>query len=188
VEHAEFSRELWELIDDTRNQSPLCVAEKFEYFESEVNPKVDEKRIYINSWLLEWVRNSSVDVFALKQWVFHEYPKIPAREEDLEGGPWSKLALEFWKRDVMGVNPDAHYNANRLGAIDGNSGMLSFLFSAPFLFSKIRDFLSGKSSEGSAIIESTAEKKTSGTPNAQIAYTTDQVYTSRHILHFDKDP
>lgn len=185
VEHDELAQELWESIDDARERSPLRVAaQNTDYFENETGSIFEDKKSYVNSWLLDWVQDSSVNVLTLKDWIFAIYPKIPSKDEDLEDDKWSGLALEFWNTDAMGADTDVNYNASRLDAIDGNSRMIGLLTSGPSHPSETPQSLhishdSERSDEpiilGSESGSYTTQKEIPRTPKVQRSYSANDI-------------
>lgn len=85
--------EIWESVNDARDRSPLRAI----YIPHKVN--FTDKQDYVNTWLLEWMQESTIEVMRLKSFIYLEYPK---NGQELLGDDWSDLALEFWDQDSAG--------------------------------------------------------------------------------------
>ena len=91
--------EIYESVSYAMERSPLrSVGSHTETrFPEDTNFK--DKREYVNSWLLGWVQDSTVDKMRLKAFIYYQYPKDG---KQLEGEEWSDLALEYWDQDEAG--------------------------------------------------------------------------------------
>jgi hypothetical protein len=130
-QHDALSRDIWDAVEDARDRSPLRVAANdVDYFERET--RLSDKKNTVNSWLLDWIRDSSINVLALKAWLYSLYPDIPSKDEYLlENDNWAGLALKFWDTDSAGAYTDRNYNASRLDAIAGDTLNLGLTSTGP---------------------------------------------------------
>jgi uncharacterized coiled-coil DUF342 family protein len=114
--------EVMDYVDEARDRSPLRVAARHNKYPEQAT-KIGDKRNYINSWLLQWIQQSSVDALMLKTWIYSEYPDTPDKAKELDD-KWSELAVENWDNDNAGELANENYNASRLDAITGDTGRL----------------------------------------------------------------
>lgn len=115
--------EVMDSVYDARDRSPLRVA-AHENKHDERETDFQDKREYVNSWLLQWIQDSAFEHLMLKTWIFFEYPERPEKDEVLADDKWSDLAIENWDTDSAGINANEHHSASRLDAIAGETGRL----------------------------------------------------------------
>jgi hypothetical protein len=115
--------ELMDSVDEARHRSPLRVATLHNQYPEHATDFGD-KRDYINNWLLQWIQQSPIDEWMLKQWIYSEYPDTLDKAKALDDDKWSELAVENWDNDDAGESANRNYNASRLDAITGDTGRL----------------------------------------------------------------
>ena len=85
--------EIWESVNDARDRSPLHAH----YTPHEVN--FEDKQDHVNTWLLEWMQESTLEIMRLKSFIQFKYPQ---HGQELDDDDWSNLVLDFWDRDSAG--------------------------------------------------------------------------------------
>lgn len=111
-----ISDELLDLVDHTRERSPIRGAKQ------RLPPKeldttcFDNKRAYVNRWLMEWVEDSTVERLQLRAWIYFECRTMGIAEDQ-----WPELSLQQWDKDKAGENTNESYEQSRLDAIPGDT-------------------------------------------------------------------
>lgn len=115
-----FSDDLMDLVSGTEERSPLAAA-IHEIDSDDPNEKTfEDKRKYINQWLLEWVQHSTVDTLQLRAFVYFECAGV---DEQTVEEQWPTLAVALWNDDLAGENTNKDYALSRMDAIDGGTAM-----------------------------------------------------------------
>jgi hypothetical protein len=118
-----LSEEVRQSVDEAQDRSPLRAA-AHHLKRAEHTKTSDEKRNFVNTWLLEWAQDSPLEVWRLKTFIFLAYPESPEKPEVFEDDKWSELALQNWDTDNAGAMTSKFYNASKLDAIAGETGRL----------------------------------------------------------------
>jgi hypothetical protein len=118
-----LSEDVRQSVDEAQDRSPLRAATRHLKRAKHTNIS-DEKRNFVNTWLLEWVQDSPLEVWRLKTFIFLAYPESPEKFEVFEDDKWSELALQNWDTDSAGAMTSKFDNASRLDAIAGETGRL----------------------------------------------------------------
>jgi hypothetical protein len=105
--------EIYDSIDDVRDQRPLYAHYKKHLADFE------KKQDYVNTWLLEWIQESTVEILQLRSFIYTEYPVYG---KELLGDDWSDLALEFWDRDSAGKAANREQRKSTIDALLGGTG------------------------------------------------------------------
>jgi len=91
----------------------------------DLNPSVqshqtnfDDKRDFVNAWLLGWVQDSPVEALRLKTVILFEYGK---EGKKFEGEEWPMLVLGWWDRDKAGNEPIETQVLSTRGALQGGT-------------------------------------------------------------------
>jgi len=94
-----FLDEVEDTILDAHVRSPFhAAAQHLDY--REYQPDYQNKREYVNSWMLQWVKESPLEALRLREWIYHKYPEMA--KEPPESDRWSELALLWWHEDRAG--------------------------------------------------------------------------------------
>jgi len=112
-----FYDEVMESVDEARDRSPLRAAADYH---QERTVDFQDKRDYINKWLLEWVPDSTVDKMMLQAWIYFEYPDTKYKSEELGEDRWAELAVDNWDKDSAGNMANKFFTASRLDFITGD--------------------------------------------------------------------
>jgi hypothetical protein len=110
--------EVMDSVDEARDRSPLVIAARhINYHEPDTN--FDDKREYVNNWLLQWVQDSAIESARLRAYIYFEYPDTG---KQLRDDKWPELALRNWDKDEAGVDATESFNASKMDTIAGNTG------------------------------------------------------------------
>jgi len=105
--------EVMESVEEARDRSPLRVAAyHIDYREEDID--FDDRRDYVNKWLLKWVEESAFETFMLRRFIFESYPN---KDKELTDEVWSTLALENWDSDAAGILETRNFYAGQLNTI-----------------------------------------------------------------------
>ncbi|RDL37413.1 uncharacterized protein BP5553_04846 [Venustampulla echinocandica] len=130
--------EVMDSVDEALDRSPLRMAAYHaNFYGRELD--YEDKRQYVNNWLLQWVQDSTYECLVLKTWIYLAYPDLPQKDSDLADDKWSELALENWNNDSAGLYTNEFYSASMFDVITGNTGKLNTTLLG---MSGITDFMS----------------------------------------------
>ncbi|KAL2064643.1 hypothetical protein VTL71DRAFT_3781 [Oculimacula yallundae] len=127
----EFRDELMEVVGEALQRSPLLVsAQRIEH--PEVTRNFSSKRDHVNSWLLQWVQESTIDMMMLRSWIYTLCPGISETPDktlvQIGDDRWTDYSVSTWYRDAAGMFADANYNDSRLDVIAGDANKLNASF------------------------------------------------------------
>ena len=108
-----FVEDIYDSINDVRDQRPLHALYTRHRVDGMKNPD------YVNTWLLEWIQESTLQTMLLKSFIQTTYPD---GGKDLAGDEWSGLALEFWNQDSAGYDIDRNNRFSTIDALLGGTG------------------------------------------------------------------
>jgi hypothetical protein len=112
--------EINESINDARDRSPLRIAVLHHNVIAHLQePNFSDKKDYVNTWMLDWMQDSSLDAWRLKDTIYSRYPQD---KKDLDDDQWSELALDFWDRDEAGEFANPKQVLSTLDAVLGWTG------------------------------------------------------------------
>ena len=119
--HDALVEEIWGLIDDIRDRSPMRAA--VDKHPGLLLRKADckNKRDFINTWLWGWLQDNAVERWKFKEHIVEQCPASTAVDRDKERSldddeeEWSELALRLWYQDAAG---DAMDEAQPLSTMD----------------------------------------------------------------------
>jgi len=111
--------EINESINDARDRNPLRTA-ALHHNTSVHLQELDfsNKQDYVNTWMLEWIQDSSLDSCRLKDLIDSVYPKGVNQLQDDE---WSELVLDFWNRDEAGISANQKPALSTIDALLGGT-------------------------------------------------------------------
>lgn len=104
--------EIWESVNDARDRSPLHAN----YIPHQVD--FSNKRDHVNTWLLEWMQESTIETMRLRSLIHYEYSK---KGQELVDDDWSGLALDFWDQDSAGASANTEKHST-IDVILGGTG------------------------------------------------------------------
>jgi hypothetical protein len=111
--------EINESMNDARDRSPLRSAVLHHNTSAHLQElDFSDKQDYVNTWMLGWVQDSSLDTLRLKDFIYSEYPKGAKQLQDDE---WSELALDFWDRDKAGISANQKPVLSTIDALLGGT-------------------------------------------------------------------
>ncbi|EPE31682.1 hypothetical protein GLAREA_12438 [Glarea lozoyensis ATCC 20868] len=117
--HDALLEDVWDSIYDAEDRSPLRLASSQVLLkEKEIN--YEDKRIFVNHWILKWVQDSTYECLLLKSWIFSTCLERLGSDEGLEHN-WARLALENWDLDEAGSHADVFNSASMLDVIAGET-------------------------------------------------------------------
>jgi hypothetical protein len=120
VPHNALVEEINESVNDARDRSPLRTAVLHHNVAAHLQePNFEDKKDYVNSWMLDWVQDSTLDGLRLKTIIYSEYPQDGKQLQDDE---WSELALDFWDRDEAGKFANQKHILSTMDALRGGTG------------------------------------------------------------------
>ena len=105
--------EIYESVNEVRDQRPLHAH----YIKHHAD--FTKKQDYVNTWLLEWIQESTLETMRLKSFIDLEYP---TDGKELLGDDWSDLALEFWDHDSAGKSANKEGILSTMDVILGGTG------------------------------------------------------------------
>lgn len=105
--------EIYESMNDVRDQRPLHA-----HYTKHL-ADFTKKQNYVNTWLLEWIQESTLETMQLKSFIYFEYP---TGGKELLGDDWSDLALEFWDHDSAGMTANREGILSTMETISGRTG------------------------------------------------------------------
>jgi hypothetical protein len=110
--------EIYESVNDALDRSPLRIA--VEHTPSYQPHKTDfeDKRDYVNTWMLEWVQDSPVEALRLKTIIILEFEKDG---KELDGDEWPSLAIGWWDKDHAGEDAEEKRVQSTMDALLGNT-------------------------------------------------------------------
>lgn len=110
--------EIYDSVNDAMDRLPLRTAADHNPSYRPHLPNYDDKRDYVNTWLLEWVQDSPVEALRLKTCIVLEYEKYG---KELEGEEWPTLALGLWDKDHAGEKANEKHVLSTMDALLGGS-------------------------------------------------------------------
>ena len=110
-----FRDDVMDAVYEARDRSSLHVAANHLDYPAH-NISFEDRKDYVNKWLLKWVQDSSIEVLMLRKWIYYMYPD---EGKGLTEKEWSELAVENWDHDSAGEFTNERYNASRMDAIAG---------------------------------------------------------------------
>jgi hypothetical protein len=129
--HDALIEDVMDSIYDAEERSPLRLASiKFsnhgETFEGDDRKEHDlvnyeDKRTFVNHWLLEWIQDSTYECSLLKSWIYSTCLDQLGTDKGLENNHWSELALKYWDNDAAGAHAEAFNSASMLDVIPGET-------------------------------------------------------------------
>ncbi|PMD21189.1 hypothetical protein NA56DRAFT_645884 [Hyaloscypha hepaticicola] len=120
VPHNALVEEINESVNDARDRSPLRTAVLHHNVAAHLQePNFDDKKDYVNSWMLDWIQDSTLDKLRLKQIIYSKYPPGGKQLQDDE---WSELALDFWDQDDAGKFANQKRVLSTMDALRGGTG------------------------------------------------------------------
>ena len=120
VPHNALVEEINESVNDARDRSPLRTAVLHHNVAAHLQePNFEDKKDYVNSWMLDWVQDSTLDALRLRELIYSEYPPYGKLLQDDE---WSELALDFWDRDEAGKFANQKCVLSTMDALHGDTG------------------------------------------------------------------
>ncbi|CZS97091.1 uncharacterized protein RAG0_06205 [Rhynchosporium agropyri] len=124
VPHDALRDELVEFVKETLGRSPLhSAALHAKYFE--LTKDFSSKKDSVNTWLLEWVQESTLDMMMLRSWIYTFCPGISANPEktlvQIGDDRWTEFSTSHWYTDTAGIDTDANFNHSRLDLIAGDA-------------------------------------------------------------------
>lgn len=108
--------EIDDALNDVLDRNPLRMAAQSAMPQAQQKVNYDDKREYVNTWMLEWVQVSSVETLRLRAFIFLEYGGKMVDEK------WPQLALEFWHRDKAGEFANEKHVLSTMDALLGGTG------------------------------------------------------------------
>ena len=112
--------EINESVNDARDRSPLRTAVIHHNVAAHLQePNFEDKKDYVNSWMLDWVQDSTLDALRLRQIIYSIYP--PGGKQ-LQDDDWSELALDFWDVDEAGNFANQKRVPSTIDALRGGTG------------------------------------------------------------------
>ncbi|KAG0647719.1 hypothetical protein D0Z07_6573 [Hyphodiscus hymeniophilus] len=116
--HDALVEEIQDCENDAKDRSPWRVFQpSTKHHAGDVN--FENKWEYVNTWLLKWVQDSTVETMQLKAFIYFQYPK---EAKPLEGEEWSELALQYWDCDKAGIFKNAKQVPSTMDALLGGTG------------------------------------------------------------------
>jgi hypothetical protein len=120
IPHNALVEEINESVNDARDRSPLRTAVLHHNVAAHLQePNFEDKKDYVNSWMLDWIQDSTLDAWRLKETIYSEYPQDGKQLQDDE---WSELALDFWDRDEAGKFANQKRVPSTMDALRGGTG------------------------------------------------------------------
>jgi hypothetical protein len=111
-----FYDDIMDLVDQVRNRYPLHeAASRLKYPQHET--KFDDKRDYVNQWMLQWIQYSLPETSKLYDALVSTYANEPEQMTNVE---WPELILEHWDTDDAGSLATQMFRASKLDAIAGD--------------------------------------------------------------------
>ncbi|KAN0095175.1 hypothetical protein V8E51_015886 [Hyaloscypha variabilis] len=112
--------EINESVNDARDRSPLRTAVLHHNVATHLqDTNFEDKKKYVNSWILDWIQDSSLDALRLKDIIYSQYPQDG---KQLHDDDWSELALDFWNTDDAGKSANQKRVPSTMDAILGGTG------------------------------------------------------------------
>jgi uncharacterized coiled-coil DUF342 family protein len=121
VPHNALVEEINESMKDARDRRSLRTAVLHHNIATHLqDTNFADKKDYVNSWLLDWIQDSSLDALRLKDIIYSQYPQDGRQLQDDD---WSELALDFWDRDEPGKSAIQKHVLSTMDALGtGTSG------------------------------------------------------------------
>jgi hypothetical protein len=120
IPHNALVEEINESVNDARDRSPLRTAVLHHNVAAHLQePNFEDKKDYVNSWMLDWIQDSSLDALRLRDIIYSTYPQD---REQLQDDKWSELALDFWDRDEAGKFANQKHVLSTMDALLGGTG------------------------------------------------------------------
>jgi hypothetical protein len=129
--HDALIEDVMDSIYDAEERSPLRLASNQLFNHQEALESGDrqghdllnyeDKRIFVNHWLLQWIQDSPYECALLKSWIYSTCLDRLGTDEGLENNHWSELALEHWDNDAAGAHAEAFNSASMLDVIPGET-------------------------------------------------------------------
>ena len=120
--------ELLDAVDEALERSPLRLAAQHIKRPEQTKEVAANKRDYVNSWLLAWVQDSTVDMMMLRTFIYIECPGISETPYktlvEIGDDRWTEYSLNNWYTDSAGKFTDRLYNDSRFDAIAGDTNEL----------------------------------------------------------------
>ena len=118
--HDALVEDVMDSIYDAEDRSPLRVA-NYEAFDKEYQCDFEDRRDFVNHWLLEWIQDSTYECSLLKSWIYSTCVEYFGSAVALENKDWSKLAVQNWDNDAAGAHTDVFNSASMLDVIAGET-------------------------------------------------------------------
>jgi hypothetical protein len=121
VPHNALVEEINESVNDARDRSPLRTAVLHHNVATHLQDiNFADKKNYVNSWILDWIQDSTLDAMRLRDIIYSQYPQDG---KQLQDDDWSELALDFWDLDEAGKSTTQKHALSTMDALDtGTSG------------------------------------------------------------------
>ncbi|KAH7348836.1 hypothetical protein BKA65DRAFT_501543 [Rhexocercosporidium sp. MPI-PUGE-AT-0058] len=120
--------DLMEAVEEALERSPLRVAAQ-QLKHPKTMKEGSSKKDYVNSWLLQWVQDSTVDMMMLRTFIYIACPELSHTPQktlvELGDDKWTNYSLANWFTDAAGDLADFNYNASRLDNIAGATNKLN---------------------------------------------------------------
>ncbi|KAH8762334.1 hypothetical protein F5882DRAFT_25311 [Hyaloscypha sp. PMI_1271] len=137
VPHNAFVEEINESVNDGRDRSPLWTAVLHRNVAAHLqNANFADKKDFVNSWILDWIQDSSLDALRLRDIIYSQYPQ---QGKQLQGEEWSELALQFWDEDEAGRFANQKDVLRTIDALLGGTGWSDSLDEAESLAVGLED-------------------------------------------------
>jgi hypothetical protein len=108
--------EIDDALNDVLDRNPLRMAAQNAKSRMPQKVNYDDKREYVNTWMLEWVQDSLVETLRLRAFIFLAYGERLGEEK------WPDLALEFWHQDKAGEFANEKHVLSTMDALLGGTG------------------------------------------------------------------
>ncbi|KAE9367988.1 hypothetical protein N431DRAFT_349391 [Stipitochalara longipes BDJ] len=120
VPHNALVEEIIESVNDARDRSPLRTAVLHHNVATHSqDTNFADKKNYVNSWILDWIQDSSLDALRLRDIIYSQYPPDG---KQLHDDDWSELALDFWDKDEAGKSANQKQVLSTMDAVIGGTG------------------------------------------------------------------
>jgi hypothetical protein len=110
----ELVEEIQDSLNDALDLLPLRLAADNAGHQHE--PNFEDKRDYVNTWLLEWVQDSPIETLRLRICIDFEFDRDG---KQMEVEKWPTLALDWWDRDRAGEDANEKHALSTMDALLG---------------------------------------------------------------------